>query len=316
MIRSVILSFLLVFSLRAIENLDSLEVGRYLSLSNAVIVFTSQDGLSSGVYRFTNVDTQMTMFNLPLQYQFDPISEKSNFFMILDLGYSNTQSDRDVGVDQNATTPVLNIENQLQSYVVGLGIGVRYKVTEHSELQVGGEFLYSRLGLYARTGGALDGSVSGFFDETRDTYSYKLLAEYIYHRKIAEHKIYTRLNYKLYKSFSDIKIGEIVDDIIVDVKSLRSQTSVASLTLSYESDPLYRYKEMSFTLEPYLKGNYIWGDMADVTKINGYGTAGLSFYWNTPEKSVYIYRYFIEPSISKGYGIEGLNLGLGFSLDF
>jgi len=305
-----------MLSLKAIEDLDSLEAGRYLSLSNAVIVFTSQDGLSSGVYRFTNVNTEMTMYNLPFQYQFAPLTEKTNLFLILDLGYSNTHSDRDIDVDNNSTTPVLNIGNQLQSYVVGLGVGVRYKATEHSELQFGGELLYSRLGLFERNGGALDGSIDNFFGQTRDTYSYKLLAEYIYHRKIREHKVYTRFNYKLYKSFSDIKIGEIIGEIVDDVKSLRSQTSVASVTLSYETNPLYSYHDMSFTMEPYLKGNYIWGDMADVAQINGYGTAGLSFYWNTPQKSANIYRYFIEPSISKGEGIEGLNLGIGFSLDF
>ena len=313
--RIIIALFLLLTSLKA-EDLNSLEAGQYLSLSNAVIVFTSQDGLSSGVYRFTNVDTEMTMYNLPFQYQFDPITEDTNLFLILDLGYSNTRSDRDVYVDPNATTPVLNIENQLQSYVVGLGIGVRYKATEHSELQFGGELIYSRLGLFERSGGALDDSVVNFFEDTRDTYSYKLLAEYIYHREIKKHKIYTRVNYKLYKSFTDIKIGDWVEDAIEDVLSLRSQTSVASVTLSYETNPLYSYRDMSFTMEPYIKGNYIWGDMAEIAQINGYGTLGLSFYWNTPQKSAYIYRYFIEPSISKGYGIEGLNLGIGFSLDF
>jgi len=314
--RILVLIFLTFVSLKAVEDLDSLEVSRYLSLSNAVIVFTSQDGLSSGVYRFTNVDTQMTMYNLPFQYQFDPISEHSNLFLILDLGYSNTRSDRDVYLDNNSSNPVLNIENQLQSYVVGLGIGIRYKATEHSELQFGGELLYSRLGLFDRTDGSLDDSVVNFFNDTRDTYSYKLLAEYIYHREIKKHKVYTRFNYKLYKSFSDIKIAEIIGEIVEDVKSLRSQTSVASVTLSYETNPLYRYHDMSFTMEPYIKGNYIWGDMADIAQINGYATAGMSFYWNTPQKSAYIYRYFIEPSISKGYGIEGLNLGVGFSLDF
>ena len=310
--RIIIVILLLFTSLKAIEDLNSLEAGQYLALSNAVIVFTSQDGLSSGVYRFTNIDTEMLMYNLPLQYHFEPLTDKTNVFMIIDMGYSNTHSDRDI----NVSDKVLNTSNQLQSYVFGVGIGLRYKATEHSELQVGGEFLYSRLGLFEREGGGLDGSVSNFFDEMRDTYSYKILAEYIYHREINKHKVYTRFNYKLYKSFNEIKIGEIVGDVVGDVLSLRSQTSVASVTFSYETNPLYRYQEMSLTLEPYIKGNYIWGDMAEVAQINGYGTAGLSFYWNTPEKSAYIYRYFIEPSISKGYGIEGLNLGIGFSLDF
>ena len=155
----IMMILLLFVSLNAIQDLDDLEAGQYLSLSNAVIVFTSQDGLSSGVYNFTNINTKMQMYNLPLQYHFEPLTEKTNIFMIIDMGYSNTHSDRDI----NVSNKVLNITNQLQSYVVGVGVGLRYKATEHSELQVGGEFLYSRLGLFEREDGALDGSVSNFF---------------------------------------------------------------------------------------------------------------------------------------------------------
>ena len=300
--------------LRADEVLDSLARDAYLASINAVIVFTSQDGLSSGLYRFTNIDTDMRMYNLPLQFHFDPLTEKSNLFFILDMGYSDSYSDREIPLDEE----LLHKGNRMQTYVGGIGLGIRYKATEHSSLQIGGEFLYSRVGVTTRSGDGLsDEDIKNFFSsDFNDNYSYKLLAEYIYHRKIAKHKIYARVNYKLYQTLSEIRVGDIIEDVVGDIFSLSSQTSVASATLSYETSPLYSYKEMSFTLEPFVKGNYIWGDLATVAKINGYGTLGLSAYWNTPEKSVYIYRYFIEPSISKGYGLEGVNLSLGFSLDF
>jgi hypothetical protein len=73
---------------------------------------------------------------------------------------------------------------------------------------------------------------------------------------------------------------------------------------------------MSLTLEPYLKANYVGGDLANVIQVTNYGTVGLSAYWNTPEKSAHIRRYFIEPSWSRGDGLEGYNLSFGFSLDF
>lgn len=307
---------LLSASFRA-SSLDDLGASAYLAAANAAIVFTSQDGLSSGIYRFTNINSEMQMYNLPLQYQFEPLTEKSNVFMMFDMGYSSATSDRSI---EDANGSLLNIHNSLQTYVGGIGAGIRYKATEHSYLLFGGEVLYSRLGLRVRPED--DDDINGkvikdLFDQSfKDNYSYKLLAEYVYHREIHKHKVYTRFNYKLYKTFNEIDLGEILGDVVNDVISLQSQTSVASVTISYETNPLYTHNDMTLTLEPYLKGNYIWGDLATVAQINGYGTLGLAGYWNTPKKSVYISRYFIEPSISKGYGLEGINLSLGFSLDF
>jgi len=312
--QKLLILFLLALTLKADEVLDSLARDVYLASINSVIVFTSQDGLSSGLYKFTNIDTEMQMYNLPLQLHFDPLTEKSNLFLILDMGYSDSYSDREIPI----AGEILHKDNRMQTYVGGIGLGVRYKATEHSSIQFGGELLYSRVGVTARVGDGLsEEDIKNFFSsDFNDNYSYKLLAEYIYHRIINEHKVYVRVNYKLYQTLSEIRVGDIVEDIVGDIFSLRSQTSVASATLSYETSPLFSYKEMDFTLEPFIKGNYIWGDLAKVAQINGYGTLGLSAYWNTPEKKAYISRYFIEQSISKGYGIEGLNLSIGFSLDF
>ena len=312
--RLILLFFLLFSSVKAVTLEEQLDADVYLATVNAAIVFTSQDGLSSGVYRFTKIDTEMRMYNLPLSYHFDPLSENTNLFMVMDLGYSDTRNDGDV--DDNGT--LLHHENRLQTYVGGIGLGLRYKATEHSDLLLGGEVLYSRVGVTARVSDSLDGSdiVNFFSDDFNENFSYKLFAEYDYHREYRGYDIYTKLNYKLYKTLSELDFTDIVDSVIDDIVSLDSQTTVASLVVGFETDPLYSYHEMSLTLEPYVKANYIWGDLAKVAQISSYATAGISVYWNTPEKSAYIYRYFIEPSISRGNGLEGLNLSVGFSLDF
>ncbi len=315
MMRRIVLLWMLLFNtLEAQSTLDGLALEQYLAAANTVIVFTSQDGLSSGVYNFTKTGTQMRMYNLPLQYHFDPLTDNSNIFLTFDMGYSDTRNDRDI--DVNGT--FLNINNQLQSYIGGVGLGIRHKLGTHSAILFGGEIIYSRLGVSTRTGDGLsEDDISGFFDKSaRDNFSYKLFAEYVYRRTIHKHKIFLKSNYKLYHTLNEFKVPEVVEGVVSDVLSLTSQTSVFSVICGYESNPLYQYEEMSFTLEPYFKGNYVWGDLADVAQISAYGTAGLGFYWNTPEKSAYIYRYFIEPSISKGDGLEGLNLSIGFSLDF
>ena len=313
--RIILLFFLLVGLLKATTLDEKLTQDAYLATVNAAIVFTSQDGLSSGVYRFTNIDTEMRMYNLPLSHHFDPLTENTNIFMVFDMAYSDVRSDHDVE-DNNGT--LLHLDNRLQTYVGGIGVGLRYRATGHSALLFGGELIYSRVGITARSEAELDGSaVENFFsDDFNDNFSYKLFAEYDYHREHRGYDVYTKLNYKLYKTLSKFDLTELGESIIGDITSLRSQTSVASLMIGVESDALYNYRDMSLTLEPYVKGNYIWGDLADVAQISGYATAGLSVYWNTPEKSAYVYRYFIEPSISKGDGLEGLNLSIGFSLDF
>ncbi len=312
--RIIFLIFFLFSSFKATTLDEQLTQDAYLATVNAAIVFTSQDGLSSGIYRFTNIDTEMRMYNLPLSYHFDPLTEKTNIFMVFDMAYSETSNDR--SVDANGS--LLHLNNQLQTYVGGIGVGLRYRATAHSDLLFGAELIYSRVGLTARTEDELDGSaVENFFsDDFNDNFSYKLFTEYAYHRVYRGYDIYTKLNYKLYKTLSHFDLSDLAKDIVGDITSLSSQTSVASLMIGFETDPLYSYHDMSLTMEPFLKGNYIWGDLARVAQISGYGTAGLSVYWNTPEKSAYIHRYFIEPSISKGDGLEGLNLSLGFSLDF
>lgn len=312
--RIIFLCFFLLSSLKATTLEEQLAQDAYLATVNAAMVFTSQDGLSSGVYRFTKIDTEMRMYNLPLSYHFDPLSEKTNVFMVFDMGYSDTRNDG--AVDANGT--FLHLDNRLQTYVGGIGAGLRYRATEHSDLLFGGEVLYSRVGITVRTSDAVDGStVENFFsDDFNGNFSYKLFAEYDYHREYRGYDIYTKFNYKLYKTLSKLDFSDIVEDVVDDVFSLSSQTTVASLAIGFETDALYRYHDMSLTLEPYVKGNYIWGDLATVAQISSYATAGLSVYWNTPKKSAYIYRYFIEPSISRGDGLEGLNLSLGFSLDF
>ncbi len=311
--RIIILLFLLFVSVKATTLDEQLAEDAYLATVNAAIVFTSQDGLSSGVYRFTKIDTEMRIYNLPLSYHFDPLTENTNLFMIFDLAYGDTRNDQ--AVDLNGT--LLDLDNRMQTYVGGIGGGLRYRATEHSDIMFGGEVIYSRVGLTARTEDGLSGDVKNFFaDGFNDNYSYKLFAEYDYHRFYNEYYIYTKLNYKLYKTLSKLNFTDVVEDAFNDIVSLKSQTTVASLAMGFETNPIYSHGTMNMTLEPYIKGNYIWGDLAKVAQISSYATAGVSVYWNTPKKSLYVYRYFIEPSISRGEGLEGLNLSMGFSLDF
>jgi hypothetical protein len=261
------------------------------------------------------------MYNLPLSYQFDPLYENTNLFMVFDLAYSDTRNNTELqNVDPSTQTsdPILHVDNRLQTYVGGIGGGLRYRLGWHAHFSIGGEILYSRVGVSVRSSEGLnDSDIKNFFkDDFNENYTYKLFAQYEDQRRYSGYRTYFKLNYKLYKTISELNFSDIVGDVVGDVVSLNSQTYVASLSAGVETDPIICYHGMSLTLEPYLKANYVGGDLADVIQVTNYGTVGLSAYWNTPEKSAHIRRYFIEPSLSRGDGLEGYNLSFGFSLDF
>jgi len=216
--RRLLLFFLLFTNLKAATLDEQLAQDAYLATVNAAIVFTSQDGLNSGIYRFTKLDTLMRMYNLPLTYHFDPLSDKTNVFMVFDMGYSDTRSDSTV--EENGT--ILKLDNRLQTYVGGIGLGLRYRATEHSALLFGGEILYSRVGLTARLGDGLDISdVENFFaDGFNDNYSYKLFAEYDYQREYKGYAVYTKLNYKLYKTLAKLDLTDVGKEIIAAISPL------------------------------------------------------------------------------------------------
>jgi len=316
--RHILYSLLIALSLRGAPLPQDLAEDVYLATVNAAIVFTSQDGLSSGVYHFTKVSVDMRLYNLPLTYQFDPISENSNLFMVIDLAYSDTRNSADVQSADPTTDFVLHVDNRLQAYIGGIGGGLRYRLNSHSDLSFGAELLYSRVGVSVITSDGLDGSdIENFFKEDfSENFTYKLFAQYDYHRQFRGYESYLKINYKLYKTLAKLNLVDLVGDVVGDVLSLNSQTYVASLIVGMETDPLYSHNGMYLTMEPYIKANYVGGDLAKVTKMDSYGTVGTAFYWNTPEKRAYIYRYFIEPSVARGNGLEGYNLSFGFSLDF
>jgi hypothetical protein len=319
--RALLLTVVLFVTLHSAPLPATLAKEVYLANINASIVFTSQDGLSSGIYYFNKIDVVMRMYNLPLTYQFDPLNEYSNLFLLFDLAYSDTRNNsvvQNIDPSTQPDTPILQVDNRLQTYVGGIGAGVRYRLGKHSDFSLGGEILYSRVGVSVRSSDGLNSSdIENFFkDDFNENYSYKLFAQYDYQRLYRGYQTYFKLNYKLYKTLSKLNLVDIVNDVIGDVVSLNSQSYVASLSTGVETAPLICYHGMNLTLEPFLKANYIWGDLAKVTQVTNYGTVGLSAYWNTPEKSAYISRYFIEPSWSRGDGLTGYNLSFGFSLDF
>lgn len=83
-----------------------------------------------------------------------------------------------------------------------------------------------------------------------------------------------------------------------------------------ESPPLMYVDAMYLTLEGYLRGSYLGGDIARVVQFDGYGTVGGVGYWYVKDTVAYVKRFYLEISTIQADGLRGYNVGLGLSLDY
>ncbi len=83
------------------------------------MVFTSQEGLNSGHYRFTDIGIKMDIYHLPFLYQLDVGNEMINMFMMGNVGYSRAFGNEDINI---AAYPELSHENQTNTYTGGAGL--------------------------------------------------------------------------------------------------------------------------------------------------------------------------------------------------
>ncbi len=305
---------LLLLSLSLSHSADTPEdiaTRAYQANINALMVFTSQEGLSSGHYRFTNVGAEMNVAHLPFIYHLAPYDEKMNFFIVGNVGYSKTSLYESIEVDTDRSeSERLEYDNQLQTYTGGLGFGLRYKTDYGIDILAGIEFIYSRTGITLREpdddiGDAIVGFFNGKFN---DNLTYKLLTQFEYHTEYEGSHPYARLSYKLYETKAGFNFDELA--------SFSTQASVTSLGAGVESPRLYSYDDMYLTLEGYLYGHYLGGDIVDVVGFEAYSTVGAVAYWYTQNSPTWAERFFLEVSTVKSGGLEGYNLGIGFTVDF
>ena len=115
----------------------------HLASINALLIFTSQEGLSTGRYQFTDVGVDMEIYKLPFTYHFELKESSIDYFMVGNVGYSRTFITQDIDIPADSR---LNHENHIRTYTAGLGGGIRYKATEDLHFSGGTELIYSRSG--------------------------------------------------------------------------------------------------------------------------------------------------------------------------
>lgn len=272
---------------------------------NTILIFTSQDSLTSGIYRFTNADVEMEVYHLPFIYHFKS-NQKYNYFIVGNAGYSKIYLSADVTPPAGTT---LTYENYIGTYTIGLGGGVRYKISDDIGILGGMEIIYSRSGNSAKTSNTnIDEPVTNFFNGNKtDNITYKFFTLAEYRPVFYKFKPYVSLAYKLYQTKSSFSV-----DVL---RSFSTQSNVTTFTIGSETPKLLKYHDNYLTLEGYFNTNYLGGDVAKVTGFESYETLGAVSYLYTPNYE-YVKRFFLEVSTARSSGLEGYNIGIGFTARF
>lgn len=273
---------------------------------NAILIFTSQDALTSGTYRFINIGASIDIYHIPFTYHFKS-TDTHNFFIVGNAGYSKASINDPSSIYNGG---LLNYESDLRTYTAGFGGGLRYQLKEDLEVLGGMEIIYSRSGNNIKTSkDTLNNAVSNLFNKNNnENITYKFFALAKYSPDLYKFKPYATLGYKLYQTKSSIDYDSL--------RSFSTQSSVTTLTLGIETPKLYHWDEKYLTLEGYFNSNYLGGDVQKSVEFDGYETLGGVLYLYTPKSPTFAKRFFLELSTVRSRGLEGYNAGLGFSANF
>jgi len=278
----------------------------HLANINALLIFTAEDGLNTGLFHFTKVNVDMEIYNLPFRYHFASESD-FNYFLSGNIGYSRVFTSREF---ISSPGSLLTAESHLQTYTAGLGVGVRYKLREDLSFLGGLELIYSRSGVNVKQADEnIVDPIEDFFDNNyNDNLSYKLFLESEYQPSVKYMKPYFKIQYKFYDTKSDFSYEKLA--------AFSTQSSVLSGAMGTQSESLFSNEYGYTTLEAYLTGNYLQGDVVKSIGFDNYVKVGAVAYWYTPDEPSWVRRFFLEVSTIHAVGLEGYNIGVGFSLDY
>ena len=299
--------YLLVISSSHADTPADIAKQAHLANINALLIFTSQEGLSSGHYRFTDIGVDMDIYHLPFNYQLPSQENGINYFVVGNVGYSRTFLSEDIEVSPGGR---LDYDNHLRTYTAGIGGGIRYEAQKNFYFSGGFELIYSRSGASVRKpDDDIGDAIEDFFDQNyNDNISYKLFADMLYQPIGYRYKPYAKLSFKLYETKSTFEFD--------DLASFQSHSNITTLTLGVETPKLLNSDGNYLTLEGYINGNYLTGQVTESTKVDTYGTLGTVAYWYTPRYPAWADRFFLELSTVNASGLEGYNIGIGFTLNF
>jgi len=178
----------------------------------------------------------------------------------------------------------------------------------------GVEYLGSFGLIYSRVGTSIKPDNPGeivedlFDSDYNENLTYKFLLACEYNREFHDYKPFIKLEYKSFETKSDFSLDTLVD--------FSTQSSVGGLAAGIETPSLLKFDKNYLSLEGFVKGNYLFGDIKDVVEFQSYINVGATVYWYTPDTPFWASRFYTEISTVRAEGLEGYNLGIGFTLDY
>ncbi len=290
------------------DSIDDAAKKAYMANINAVVVFTAKEGLNSGYYEFTRRNTSMYVLHVADRYHFTPYQPSWNLFVSGGAGYSEawmtTPVDAEPYREGNITLTATNV---LQSYVASLGTGVRYDAGSGWSVLGGLDLIYSRVRIVSR--GDDEGIVEDFFKNNyNDNLTYRIYGRAEYERQWQGYRPYAIFQYALYETKSAFSFEQL--------SRFTSQSGELLFALGAETPALTHDGARYLTLEGYLRGSWIGGDLPKVVNFDAYVTVGASAYWYIPDRMEYIRRIYVDISTIQADGLHGYNLGIGVSLTY
>ena len=283
---------------RAAQNIQQANI-------NAVMVFTSQEGLNSGHYRFTDIGLRMDVYHLPFLLQLDVGNDLFNMFVMGNVGYSRTTADEKIDIPQS---PTISIEKQLNTYTGGLGGGVRLQTPWDITVLTGIELIYSRTGVHTnRTDTEIGAAIEDFFKgQYNSNLTYKLLLQFDYKKVVRGFTVTGKFSHAFYETKTEFDVAALA--------SFSTQASVSTLGVAVETPHLFTVGGLPLTLEGYLNGNLLGGDIVDAVDFDTYSAFGMVAYLYTEGRLSWAERFFIECSGVDSNGLDGYNIGIGIGI--
>ena len=290
----------------ALASTEDIARAAHLANINALLIFTSQDGLNSGLFHFTKIDAHMEIYSLPFEYTFESDSDV-NYFLVGNVGYSRVFTKNELVV---AAGRELSTDTHLQTYTAGIGAGVGYNLTKELNVRGGIELIYSRSGVNVkRQNEEVVGPIEDFFgNEFNDNVSYKLFFESIYKPKVEYLDPYFKVGYRFYDTKSDFSYNKFL--------GFSTQSSVFWASIGAQTHALYTNEYGHLTLEGYLGAHHLRGDVVSSIGFNNYSKVGAVGYWYLDDSEAWFEKFSLEVSTINAVGLEGYNIGVGFTLNY
>ena len=310
------LIILLILSIQSIANeftkaLTDAAKRAYLINVNAVMLFTSQDMLSSGKYKFGD-DDKIHIMNLPFIHHFNPYNRYLNFYVNGSAGYSR----RDESLDINklfGTSGLPNDHVEFDTYALKLGGGVRVTPGYDLEMLFGGALIYTHIkNSYDYNSPESEAILKPAFDEVfanknSDNFSYEFFMQYGYFPDFSGWKPYTLLSFHFFETHSDLTING---------NDYTTNSSVSKLKAGLRTPELVSVYHVPMSLGGFIEGNLIHGDLDVDLGFDRYGAVGASLHFGTKFYTDLIEELSVEYSRVDGDGISGYNIGMGFDIAF